>query len=137
MRFPAPALAVMSMLSVQLGSALSTHQFAALTPALASTGHDRGDRADRAVARAAEPGRRGLRPGRGAWLGRLHPADPARRRPAFRAAGTCLVPGHGGGRRGAGGRLARTARPYPGARRAGSRAGRARTAAALLAGTAR
>jgi inner membrane transporter RhtA len=33
MRFPAPALAVMSMLSVQLGAALSTHQFAALTPA--------------------------------------------------------------------------------------------------------
>ena len=32
MRFPAPALAVISMLSVQLGAALSTHQFAALTP---------------------------------------------------------------------------------------------------------
>jgi inner membrane transporter RhtA len=33
MKFPAPALAVTSMLSVQTGAALSTHQFAALTPA--------------------------------------------------------------------------------------------------------
>jgi inner membrane transporter RhtA len=33
MRFPAPALAIGSMLSVQLGSALSTHLFDALTPA--------------------------------------------------------------------------------------------------------
>ena len=33
MKVPAPALAVMSMLSVQTGTALSTRQFAALTPA--------------------------------------------------------------------------------------------------------
>src|SRR6266851_3952289 len=33
MKTPAPALAVLSMLSVQAGAALSTHQFRALTPA--------------------------------------------------------------------------------------------------------
>jgi len=33
MKVPAPALAVISMLSVQTGAALSTHQFGALTPA--------------------------------------------------------------------------------------------------------
>ena len=33
MKIPAPALAVASMLSVQTGAALSTHQFEALTPA--------------------------------------------------------------------------------------------------------
>jgi inner membrane transporter RhtA len=33
MKVPAPAMAVTSMLSVQTGAALSTHQFAALTPA--------------------------------------------------------------------------------------------------------